>query len=782
MRIALVSPFPPSKSGIADYSDALGAALAPRCSLHRVASEQDCARIPQADLAIYQVGNNDAHDFVYASALRHPGVVVLHDANLHYLIADITIKRGNWDAYIAEVAFDGGPDALAYAQAVRRLEVGPDYLGVPMLRRVLQHARGLVVHSEFVAAIARDYGYRGPLAVIPHGAWIPDVQGAPWRAKLGVPEATPLIGVFGHLKPYKRITETLRAFRRIVRRNPFARLLLVGEEHPDLPLAPLLDGLDLRGYVQHVDFAPIEEFVGYLAACDIVVNLRYPTVGESSGSMLRALGLGKPVLVSEVGAFAEFPDEVCLKIPVGAPLEEELLYEYLLYLCERPDDARILGGNARRWVEETCNWDRVAGLYLDFCRQVLEAREPAAASGYAAVTEVFGQPAEVLPPPAAPDLAVPVDAGQRAEDPGETGAASGEAPGQEAGECDAPIGDKDILPAPAPDAQGHVDASLPEREVLQPAHSPLPEDAAVLPAGEAELPPAEAGDTASEHAAPGLEDASPEVAASAVPQWETPLARALLAWAPDSAARGYLMQHLSRLMTTIELLPPGDDTRSVLEMGCYMQITPLLQEWKRYGEVRGSYYGTLGEQRVQTATAPDGSSFSCVVDSFDAERDPFPYPDERFDMVICTELFEHLGHDPLHCLAEIHRILKPGGHLLLSTPNVCSSRAIAAILTGYHPGFFPAFMRPSGDGPVDPRHHREYAPREIRQALIDCGFAVETLVTGPYWSEPTPQFAWVEHLLERYELDQTERGECIFALARKAGPVVDRYPAWLYYG
>ena len=55
-----------------------------------------------------------------------------------------------------------------------------------------------------------------------------------------------------------------------------------------------------------------------MAACDIVLNLRYPTVGESSGSLLRALGLGKAVLVSEVGSFAEFSGDVCLKVPVGA--------------------------------------------------------------------------------------------------------------------------------------------------------------------------------------------------------------------------------------------------------------------------------------------------------------------------------------------------------------------------------------------------------------------------------------------------------------------------------
>ena len=80
--------------------------------------------------------------------------------------------------------------------------------------------------------------------------------------------------------------------------------------------------------VRVISFAPIEDFVGYMAATDIVLNLRYPTVGESSGSLLRALGLGRAVIVSDVGGFREFPDEVCLKAPVDAT-EEDVLFEYL---------------------------------------------------------------------------------------------------------------------------------------------------------------------------------------------------------------------------------------------------------------------------------------------------------------------------------------------------------------------------------------------------------------------------------------------------------------------
>ena len=133
-------------------------------------------------------------------------------------------------------------------------------------------------------------------------------------------------------------------------------MILVGEPHPEFPIESLIRSLGLSAHVRVLGFTPIEDFVGYLAACDIVLNLRYPTVGESSGTLLRALGLGKAVMVSEVGSFREFPDDVCLKVPVGAG-EEDLIFEYLNLLVSRPEVARALGARARDYVERECNWD-----------------------------------------------------------------------------------------------------------------------------------------------------------------------------------------------------------------------------------------------------------------------------------------------------------------------------------------------------------------------------------------------------------------------------------------
>ena len=369
MRIAFFSPMPPSKSGIADYSATLLKSLQQLAEV-QVFSEAPAKFDPESfDIALYQIGNNGYHSFAYEQALETPGVVVLHESNLHHLIAERTIKRNDWDSYLREVEFDGGPEALAYARQVRALEVGPDYEGVPMLKRLLWASKGVIVHSEYVERDVRAAGFEGPVAVIPHGAWIPEADRLGTREKLGIDRTTPLIGIFGFLKPYKRIAESLRAFKRLLRVQANARMILVGEPHPDFPLQSIIDGLGLQPAVRVLGFTPIEDFVNYIAACDVVLNLRFPTVGESSGTLLRSLGLGRAVIVSNIGSFAEYPDSVCLKVPVDAT-EEDTLFEYLNLLVERPDLRQTLGDSARAWVERECNWDSVAERYTDFLQAV----------------------------------------------------------------------------------------------------------------------------------------------------------------------------------------------------------------------------------------------------------------------------------------------------------------------------------------------------------------------------------------------------------------------------
>jgi SAM-dependent methyltransferase len=383
--------------------------------------------------------------------------------------------------------------------------------------------------------------------------------------------------------------------------------------------------------------------------------------------MLRALGLGKAVLVSDVGAFREFPDSVCLRVPVG-PGEEDLIYEYLNLLVSRPALARTLGESAKTWVMRECNWAHVAAQYARF----LEAVYCGATSW-----EYASRPALTLP---------------------------------------------------------------------------------------------------------SLHEAAMAAAAQARPVHEIPIQpQDIQNWAENEEAGAYIEGHKTRLIKTLEIIPPGTAADSVLEMGIYFQITPSLTSKLGYGHVEGCYYGEAGRAATKTVVSADGGEFSCTVSYFDAEKDRFPYDDESFSTVLCCELIEHLFEDPMFMMSEINRILKPGGHLVLSTPNIASMRALSAILNGYHPGFFPSYIKPGGEHNDHPRHNREYTPDDIHHLLVAAGFDVARLETGEFRDDPHPDWAYVRHILSAYNLPERDRGDGIYAVGRKTGPVRDRWPGWLYY-
>jgi SAM-dependent methyltransferase len=274
--------------------------------------------------------------------------------------------------------------------------------------------------------------------------------------------------------------------------------------------------------------------------------------------------------------------------------------------------------------------------------------------------------------------------------------------------------------------------------------------------------------------------APPAEPAASASETSADLQTYLQTWATTPPSQSYLQTHQTRLVKTLEIIPPGGPEDRILEMGAYLQITPALRTRLGYGEVRGCYYGRLGRVDHRVATSTEGEVFECQIDHFDAEKDAFPYSDGYFSTVLCCELIEHLFEDPMHLMSEVNRILKTGGHLLLTTPNIAALRGISAILQGYHPGFFHAYIRPSQSGEVDARHNREYTPREIHRLLENSGFEVVRLETGEFRDVPHPEFGWVIHLLERYRLETELRGDGIYAVGRKNGAVRERYPGWLY--
>ncbi len=357
MRVAYYSPLPPSRSGVADYSALLLPALRQRVD---VVVGEPGRRVPAADVALYHVGNDpDAHGFVVDALRKRPGVVVMHDYVLHHLIAGITIGRGDGRGYLEamerELGVAGRLLGLGVLDNLLPLlwETQPERF--PLAGTVLDLADGLIVHSGYVAERARAAGYGGRLWRIPHPAWpVRDV--APADDVRG----EPLIGCFGFLNMNKRIPQLLQAFASFRRERPGARLLLVGAAGERFDVGRRLERLGVVEGVERLEYVPEERLWSLIAACDVLVNLRYPTMGETSGSVIRVLSQGKPLIVSDVGWFSELPDDAVLKVPVD---------EYEVSTLEAAigvaaDHGAQLGAAARAYVEGEHALSKVADAYV----------------------------------------------------------------------------------------------------------------------------------------------------------------------------------------------------------------------------------------------------------------------------------------------------------------------------------------------------------------------------------------------------------------------------------
>src|SRR3954471_19194929 len=357
MRVAYYSPLPPSRSGIADYSTLLLPALRERLD---VVLAQPGKSPPSCDVALYHIGNDpNAHGWIVDALWERPGVVVLHEFVLHHLIAGITIGRGNGRGYLDAMERDLGVAGRLLGLGVLDnllpllWETQPERF--PLAGVVLDHANGLIVHSDYVARNARDAGYQGRLWRIPHPVW-PHQPAAPATDVSG----DPLIGCFGFLNMNKRIPQLLEAFASLRRRRPAARLLLVGGSGERFDVDRRLERLGLSEGVERLDYVPEERMWSLMGACDVLVNLRYPTMGETSGSVIRALSLGKPLIVSDVGWFSELPDDAVLKVPVDEV--EVAVLEAALAVAA--DHGPALGAAARAYVEREHALPKAADAYV----------------------------------------------------------------------------------------------------------------------------------------------------------------------------------------------------------------------------------------------------------------------------------------------------------------------------------------------------------------------------------------------------------------------------------
>ncbi|HSI50722.1 MAG TPA: glycosyltransferase [Ideonella sp.] len=396
--LVMFSPLPPRKSGIAAYT----AELLPSLCLKRrvvLVNEEGLTPEVQAELPycgdalrvispaeyeadtslaahphVYQIGNNRDHVFAYEAFKKRPGVLVQHDFNLHYLVEDATLARGDAVGYRDVLREEYGEPGAMLAD-LRRIGVFSEAQKqtLPVNRHLLHLATGVIVHNHWVYdRLPTDVKAR--TLVIPHhfSPLVIEVEGleqAQARAQLKLPTQGFMVLSLGFITPPKQIQATLAALAALRDQGLNFFFVIAGERNAGFDIDAIIRQHRLEDRVIVTGYVPESAFFQYIVAADSLVNLRHPTVGESSGTLARALALGLPAVVHNFGPASEFPDDVVLKVPLelGEPRQLAATLETLMHSTEL---RTARGRRAEQYMRHHCSVQHSAAAYLHFIDQL----------------------------------------------------------------------------------------------------------------------------------------------------------------------------------------------------------------------------------------------------------------------------------------------------------------------------------------------------------------------------------------------------------------------------
>ncbi|UPY36123.1 glycosyltransferase [Sediminicoccus sp. KRV36] len=370
--LAIVSPLPPTPSGIADYTAELAPVLAAHYAVTLVSAEPPegplAGRMPwmseedfaeaggRFDRVLYQIGNNPMHARSLTELLpRIPGVVTLHEAAITDLRNWLDRRGDALEARAARMVREEGYTSLFSTRELAGT-AGP-----------LAEAHGVVLHSGHARWLLEiEYGAAAVAhtTIIPHLRQpLPLADRAAARAALGLAEDTLLVASFGLLTPQKLPERILGAFALLARQAPSARLVFIGGA---------VDGMDAmlqaeaqrRGLGEAVLFpgrAPPALYRSWLAAADLAIQLRRGSRGETSGAVKDVLMAGLPLIANRHGAMAELEAAGCRLI--AEPADPAELAATLLELGRDAGQRAAMGELARRWADWELNPPRIAAAY-----------------------------------------------------------------------------------------------------------------------------------------------------------------------------------------------------------------------------------------------------------------------------------------------------------------------------------------------------------------------------------------------------------------------------------
>jgi glycosyltransferase involved in cell wall biosynthesis len=382
-RLAMITPLPPQKTGIAEYCAELLPVLKQYYRIELVTNHTkpelstELAELPirtvswfdqharEFDRIVYQFGNSPFHAHMFDLLERHRGIVVLHEVFLSGVLDWMETSGRRPNAFYEALYDSHGYPAVAYEQREGRRAAIWKY---PCSREVFRRASGLILHSSFAARLLEEfYGPASPdhWQLVPHLRSLPeDGNRKHARQALGFSEEDFVVCCFGLVDPNKLSARVLDGWEGSrLADDPRCHLWFVGENHGGAYGFELLRRVQKKAgrRVKITGYLDAMSFRDHLKAADAAVQLRTRSRGETSGAALDCLAYGVPVVLNANGPMADYPEDVVIRL--SATFTDQELIGALERL--RADSAlrSFMAAAGRNWVQRHHDPSKIAAQY-----------------------------------------------------------------------------------------------------------------------------------------------------------------------------------------------------------------------------------------------------------------------------------------------------------------------------------------------------------------------------------------------------------------------------------
>lgn len=349
MRLAYFSPLAPVTSDISKYSEELLPYLAKYAAIDIFIDDyiptnplitnafniynylRYYEKAGEYDLTLYHLGNSQHCRYLYPFVFNYPGIGVLHDRSLFQ----------------------------------------------PTNQYMIDASQAVVVPNQYELEQVQAGYPQKPAIQIPmyicKNNLVSDSEKTSLRAEFGFSSEKCILVSFGDIYPSNRVHICLRAIARLIKDFPYLRYILVGECGKNYDVIQYIQSLRLENYVYITGPVDNQVYLDIMQIADICIHLRYPTIDETTDTLLQFFAAGIPAIVSNYRHYAEYPNECCLKVDVD-PHEEYDLFQTVKRLITNKALRNQYGNNAQKYITENCTLEQIGFRYIAFLENILRER------------------------------------------------------------------------------------------------------------------------------------------------------------------------------------------------------------------------------------------------------------------------------------------------------------------------------------------------------------------------------------------------------------------------